>query len=321
MVGTSKTRLWLAAGLAACAALAASEARGGVFVTTKTADTADGACDRDCSLREAVIAANAAPGEDVIVLAPGTYTLTRAAGGGDDAAGGDLDFTGSAVLYGPSAATTAIDAGAIDRVLDVGAGAALEVTGVTLRNGRAGEGGGGAVRNKGALSLNRVVVASSKAIGAGALGGGVWSAGSGSTLAIRESTIHGNAADGMGGGVAASEALELVNSTVSGNNAGDSGGGVFVDRDTDAVIRQATISGNNAGRGGGILGLSDPFISVERAHVGRSIVAGNTAQTDRDCAGAVVSDGGNLLGDGGFCIDFGPAKHDLEGSAMAPLDP
>jgi CSLREA domain-containing protein len=36
------------------------------FNVTKTADTADGACDADCSLREAIIAANAAPGADTI---------------------------------------------------------------------------------------------------------------------------------------------------------------------------------------------------------------------------------------------------------------
>lgn len=36
------------------------------FVVTKTADTNDGLCDADCSLREAIVAANAAPGADRI---------------------------------------------------------------------------------------------------------------------------------------------------------------------------------------------------------------------------------------------------------------
>ena len=55
----------------ALAGLAATTlpARGDVFTVTKTADTADGACDRDCSLREAVDAANAAAG--VVVMEPG----------------------------------------------------------------------------------------------------------------------------------------------------------------------------------------------------------------------------------------------------------
>jgi CSLREA domain-containing protein len=39
------------------------------FTVTKTADTADGVCDSDCSLREAIIEANALPGTDTIGFA------------------------------------------------------------------------------------------------------------------------------------------------------------------------------------------------------------------------------------------------------------
>ena len=46
------------------------------FLVSKTADTNDGTCDADCSLREAVIAANAAAGADTIVLPTGTFLLT-----------------------------------------------------------------------------------------------------------------------------------------------------------------------------------------------------------------------------------------------------
>src|SRR5688572_23481376 len=65
--------------LAACLAAASlalllhpAAATAALFAPTQTSDGADGACDeRDCSLREAVIAANALPGEDVVLLAPG----------------------------------------------------------------------------------------------------------------------------------------------------------------------------------------------------------------------------------------------------------
>jgi CSLREA domain-containing protein len=322
MTSTSKTNLWLAAGMAAViAALAGSPARAGVFVTTKTEDTADAACDRDCSLREAVIAANLAPGQDVIVLTPGTYHLTRAGDGGDDPTVGDLDFTGDAVLYGQSAATTAIFGDDKARLLDVPAGVSLEVVGVSLVHGRSAE-GGGAIRNQGALFLTRAVVNASATVGAGAPGGGIWSFGAGSALSISESTVSGNAAAGPGGGIAVGESMVMVNSTVSGNDAGDVGGGIYAFKDTDALITESTIAGNGASKGGGIFGVSDPFISVRRPHVGRSILAGNSGQNDhRDCSGSVVSDGENLLGDGGFCLDFSPAKHDLEGTGAAPLDP
>ena len=56
----------------------APPAAAAVFTVTKTADTLDGACDPyDCSLREAVVAANLAAGAGVIELPPGTYVLTR----------------------------------------------------------------------------------------------------------------------------------------------------------------------------------------------------------------------------------------------------
>ena len=74
------------------------------FVVTKTADTADGVCDADCSLREAIIAANAAPGADRIILQSSqTYILTL---GPADPSGalvqgsGDLDIVGALTIDG-----------------------------------------------------------------------------------------------------------------------------------------------------------------------------------------------------------------------------
>ena len=52
------------------------------FMVTKTADTNDGACNADCSLREAITAANATPGADTITVPAGTYQLTLANAGG-----------------------------------------------------------------------------------------------------------------------------------------------------------------------------------------------------------------------------------------------
>ena len=49
--------------LAGALLLAALPARAALFTPTQTADD-DGACDADCSLREAILAANANPGAD-----------------------------------------------------------------------------------------------------------------------------------------------------------------------------------------------------------------------------------------------------------------
>uniref|UniRef100_UPI00286B474C FG-GAP repeat domain-containing protein n=1 Tax=Tabrizicola sp. TaxID=2005166 RepID=UPI00286B474C len=75
------------------------------FAVTKTTDTNDGTCNADCSLREAVVAANAAAGADIITLPSGTYQLTRS---GDDntAANGDLDINTDITINGGGAAST-----------------------------------------------------------------------------------------------------------------------------------------------------------------------------------------------------------------------
>jgi len=56
--------------------VAAASASAATFTVTKPADAADGTCDADCSLREAVLSANASPGPDDVILSAGTYLLT-----------------------------------------------------------------------------------------------------------------------------------------------------------------------------------------------------------------------------------------------------
>ncbi len=126
--------------------------------------------DGDCSLREAVRAANTNlavddcdagqnAATDTITVPAGTYTLT-VAGFDNTAAGGDLDLLDNAavddlVLSGAGAATTVIQAcaveqlttgcpagqGIVDRVLNV-FDAHVAISGVTIRHGRAGNGSG-----------------------------------------------------------------------------------------------------------------------------------------------------------------------------------
>ena len=60
----------------------------------------------DCSLRGAIVAANAAAGADAITVPAGTYTLTRAGAGEDAASTGDLDITSQVTITGAGARTT-----------------------------------------------------------------------------------------------------------------------------------------------------------------------------------------------------------------------
>jgi CSLREA domain-containing protein len=89
----------------ACAGLLMLSAAGGqaaTFTVTKAADTLDGSCDADCSLREAVQAANADATADEIVL-PGLRLRLTLFGPSEDAnATGDLDVQRDVTIRGPA---------------------------------------------------------------------------------------------------------------------------------------------------------------------------------------------------------------------------
>ena len=309
--------------LAACLAAASlalllhpAAATAALFVPTKTSDGADGACDeRDCSLREAVVAANALPGEDVVLLAPGVYTLTLA-GDEDAALAGDLDVSDDLVLAGRAALDTIVDAGGIDRVIELSAGTSLEVRDVTLRHGTA-QGPGGGIENGGDLTLLRMVLSGNRSVGAD--GGGVFSDASGASLTIRESTVSHNSADGGdGGGIATGEAAALANVTIASNAATGKGGGIYVFANSTTRIDNATIAGNAAQEGGGLFAEISAFTGLP-PRIANSILATNAAPSAPDCAGAVGTTW-SLIGDASGCIR--PAgSNDFAGSGGAPLDP
>ncbi|HEX5758430.1 MAG TPA: choice-of-anchor Q domain-containing protein [Thermoanaerobaculia bacterium] len=299
--------------LAGALLLAALPAGAAVFTPTRFDDPAVGACNADCSLREAVVAANANPGADVIALGPGTYLLTIAGPGEDAAASGDLDVTGELVILGDGAASTVIDTRGADRLIDLH-GAALELVGVTLAGGTVA-GNGGLVRNLGGeLTVARSLLTTGSAIDS--FGGAIYSDG---TLTVVESTVFGNDA-GSGGGIAARNSLTLVNSTLSANAATALGGGLYVFADVDGVVANTTITGNRAQRAGGVYVESAAFLGGSPGFR-NTIIARNHAPQDTDCAGSADSLGFNLLGVGGGCFDFTAAHADNVGTAAAPLDP
>lgn len=245
------------------------------LTVTKTADTDDGVCDTDCSLREALARANARPTADVIVVPPGTYPLTL----------GSLAIADDVTLNGGGAATTVLDGGQLVRVLTVQAGVVATVSGVTVTNGRADEENGGGILNAGTLTLVQSRITGNHAGGVlvgdefcyffggcaqyGGSGGGIYSTG---PLTVVDSAIDDNTASltgnlcsdftppltaipcggfVAGGGIFAGAALNLVNVTVSGNfaadvdiGAGANCGGILAR--ADAVIANSTIASNGA---------------------------------------------------------------------------
>ncbi|HEX5714726.1 MAG TPA: CSLREA domain-containing protein [Thermoanaerobaculia bacterium] len=283
-----------------------------VLRVTKTADTDDGSCDHDCSLREAVLRARQW-GEGVIVLGPGVYTLGIPGGGEDEGHTGDLDPAGYLVILGAGADRTVIDGGGLDRVID--AQGILELHGVTVRGGWSRAEGGG-IRSVSDLALVRSTVQSNRADHES---GGIAAFGS---LIARDSTISGNVAGTSGGGLSA-DLANLENVTLSGNQAGDKAGGAILEH-TEILLRNVTITGNTARFGGGlVVETVCQILCVNVFEMQRTVIAGNTAAIENGSTADCLSLPGHLGAHNLFGIGTGcsPSPGDLSGTPAQPLDP
>jgi CSLREA domain-containing protein len=266
------------------------------YDVTTTEDGNDGACDAHCTLREAIVAANADRERDIINLPPGTYRLTIPGRGESFAATGDLDILERIDLRGSGEATTIIDGDGTDRVLHIHRmdwwpfDEPTLITDLTITGGHVGvhEPGGG-ILVEGALALEHCTVESNLAEGVEAVGGGIANAG---VLSMKRVWVRDNGTDGDGGdggGVWNGRGtLSAVDSVIDGNrtNGYDAdGGGLFSGSGTVSLAR-VTISGNDAlgelSGGGGIYSGTSTFSIVG------CTVSGNTASSARGGGGLVI---------------------------------
>jgi CSLREA domain-containing protein len=310
---------------ASVALVAAVNAHAATFTVTRLDDPAPGACDSDCSLREAVIAANAGPGGDTIMIPAGRFRLTLGGINEDAAATGDLDLTKSTTVTGAGARLTVIDGATIDRVLEIGAAASVSISDLTITGGLVQSGGGG-ILNKGTLSLLRTTVSDNAVFlpSCACYGGGIFSIG---PLAVAESTIARNRGSN-GGGIAYAAALVVARSTISDNLAGGPGwngvgGGLMGDTASTLTLTNSTIARNQAfnssGAGGGI--------GAPRAVLSSTIVAENFAhETDQSAiyldncgTGITLTSNGHNLSDGSDCGFTAPGDRQNIAAKLGPL--
>ena len=193
----------------------------------------------NCTLREAIIAANSdegvdlcppGSGPDTITLAAGIYTLAVAGTDEDDAATGDLDITAPLTITGAGYDQTFIDADGIDRVFDIFPSAGtVVISGVTIVSGSV-NGNGGGIRTGGTQLMLINTYVSNNTANNSSYGGGVHII-SGS-VTLNDGSIDGNSAS-KGGGVyvEGSDALfTLQGGWIFGNETdGGGGGGVYVE--------------------------------------------------------------------------------------------
>ncbi len=118
------------------------------YVVTRADDPTPGACAvGDCSLREAVIAANANPGSTIQLTNGTTYVLTIPASGNDDATTGDLNLTQDTTFSSVGCfifCSNTIQGGPgwADRLMTIGFGAHVFMSGIYFTNGNTQDQGG-----------------------------------------------------------------------------------------------------------------------------------------------------------------------------------
>jgi len=321
------------------------------FTVTSTLDVADttpsdGNCDTPaislaagaCTLRAAVMSADAASGVGAtIIVPPGIYTLTIPADVNDYANVGDLNLTKPASgdplisIVGAGAGRTIIDGNGQDGVLSVEKGRTAAISGVTLRNGFRGSGGvGGGLANDGNLSLDSSTVSGNQTTGSFPQGGGIYNSNS---LTVTNSTIGPNNASYYGGGIFNSGRLTVDRSTIYGDSA-YSGAGIDNDNSSYLYLINSTVSQNTATNDGGALlnyGIAnaynatlvyngaetEPTSSTKAGGVSsdnsgtvnlrNTLLAGNYHDNSfepADCTGNITSYGFNLFGENPPCSVF-----------------
>ena len=300
--------------------LPVADAGATTFSVTRTDDPAPGACDGDCSLREAVIAANAAGGPDAVSIPAGHFRLSVPGTNEDAAATGDLDLTEDVTVTGAGARATVIDANGTDRAFDVPGGVSATISDLTM-TGASIEEDGGAIENGGTLELLRVTVTGNEVKHTSNYsGGGIDSNG---TLTVRDSTISRNRGYN-GGGINFGGTLNVIGSTITGNHAGgpgSNGDGGAINGGATLTIVDSTIAGNQAFNGNHAGG----GLFVTAATLRNTILADNTGHaqdlstTDPDnCEGALTSEGHNLSDDAS-CTLTGPGDQTETPAGLAPL--
>jgi hypothetical protein len=329
------------------------------------ADAVESNPDADCSLREAIDAASTRAGADEVVLAAGRYELDpdkdtvrirRLKGETEE----------GLLIRGAGARATTIDGNGTTenetRVLTFNSGSVSEVRDLAITGGAVtGSSNGGAIKVQdgpdATVTMTRVWIHGNTSENDG---GAISNRGK---LTLVQSLVSDNVADGSGGGIENDDELTLINTTISGNRAlGDiprvelseqfedeegNGGGIDNDGDDSEVemlpptlaetetetaseapfvrAENSTITGNQAaGNGGGISTAIQEAGAVAPqgapragAYFHNSIVSDNTADAEANCSGnyplgsgAQSSSEGNNIEDGETCQFTAPGDQD-----------
>lgn len=273
--------------------------------------------DSYCSLSDAIRAANSDAPKGGCPAGDGADTITLSA---DIRLTGPLPEINSEVTINGGDHT--IDGGATYRIFDMNSGNAT-INNLTMTQGNAGGGNGGAVRARNSdLILNNTSISGSKS---GDSGGGLHFSGPTKTLVITNSSFSRNLTSGnktgRGGGlyVLASSAsisgssfdsnsaitiggaihndgvLSIDNSSIGDNSATDHGGGIYTSSEATTAITHVTLADNRV-LGEGKTGES--LYNAGAVELYNSIIAGSPGDAASLCAGeGTLQQAANLIQD------------------------
>jgi CSLREA domain-containing protein len=355
MSGTG--RRWLVlAGLAVAAFVTPLAALAADVDVTKTADTNDGVCDADCSLREAIDSANA---NDTILIPAGTFTVDS-----------ELVIDKSLTLQGGGQFDTIVQAAASPgiaghRIFKLGTNFNVALLDMTIRHGATFGSNGGAILIQGGFGtldiircnvVHNEVNADDPTNGGQGAGGAIFSSGGGlitirnSNIADNRVTANGGNLGGTGsGGAGFTGPVTIIDSSVVRNTIsalgsvanGAASGGAFFSGVVILTNSTASLNGIRAGAasGGAFFAgpttvssatVTDNFIEANAASgaaffattvtMRNSILAGNLIRgVISNCFFNPTSAGYNLIDDATGCDP--PTVGDQYGSSGALIDP
>ena len=253
--------------------------------------------DGDCSLREAILAANtnakvdgckagSATERDAIHFAVGKKAKTIVLGSQLP----PITDPSGLRISGQEAKIT-ISGNEQVRVFEVAVNAELALLKLTVADGSSAEFGGGLLNNGGTVKVRNTTFSNNSAN----QGGGIFS--SASTVKVSNSTFSNNSAELAGGGIFKNNGtLTVSNSTFSNNSAelaGSAGGGIFNLDPGTLTVTNSTFSNNSAFQGGGIFNLDGGTATLRSTIVANSTSGGN--------CGGTITDGGYNIDDGTSC--------------------
>ena len=275
-------------------------------------------CDAiECTLREAIVAANATADDDIINFDPIVFNTAQTI----TLNGTRLTIAnnGKLTINGTGANQLTVSGNDVSQVFFINTGTTAEINNLTVSNANGGNQNGGGIANSGTLTLTNLIISNSRTTAggggvtnfgiltlnsltvsgnSGANGGGITNFGS--TLTVNNSIISGNTGRD-GGGIFNNGTTEINNSTVRDNTASIAGGGLFNNRDRTLTLNNSTVSGNvsngaqiqNGTGGGGIAnGSGVGGTGGGTLTVNNSTISGNSATAD---GGGIFAQGANSV--------------------------